>query len=131
MTGGAQLLAILGALGGGTGVVALILLWPQIRKLRSETRKVDVDAALAVDSAEDEHLTRIIQQQAEYLIEPLKAEVKELRAEVGRLRAEMSTLLSKYRSALDWIRAVLALARTHHPDEALLPPVPAEVADDL
>lgn len=120
------------AAGGLGGLGTFILVWPQIRKIRAETRKVDVDAALAVDSAEDAHWQSIVKTQAEAIVEPLRTEVAALRGEVAGLRTEIEALRTRYWRSIHYIRDLLAWIAKHLPNADPGPPViPADIAQDV
>lgn len=119
--------AILGLLSVG-GFASWFYIRPQIRKYRAETNKAIVDAAVAEESAEDEHLKTVVQ----FLVDPLKRRVDDLETEVGQLREEVRTVRKKYYKLVDWARDVMTWARVW-PVEGRppMPTVPAEVLDDL
>lgn len=124
----AVIVALIALFGSGGGLGAFFLLRPQIRKLRAETNKSRIDAAVAEDSAEDEHLKTVV----EFVVGPLKREVTELRTEVASLREEVRTVRKKYYKLLDWARDVRTWARVWPAeDRPPLPTLPTEVLDDI
>lgn len=113
------------------GVVVWVKLAPEIRKLRSEARKTDVDAAVAEDRAEDEHWAAIVRAQTEAVVQPLRQEVDGLRAEVSSLRTEVELVRTRYWRAINHVRALLSWIHRHHPDPTGLPSAPVEIANDI
>lgn len=123
--------ASLGLLSIG-GLGSWFLLRPQIRKLRAETSKAVVEAAVAEDSAEDEHWNAIVRAQVDVLITPLQNEVTGLRNRVAELEGKFAALHLRYWRAIDHIRSTRRWVDTWHPDAQPPPPsVPDEIADDL
>jgi len=123
--------ASLGLLGIG-GFGSWFLLRPQIRKLRADTSKAIVEAAVAEDAAEDEHWNTLVRAQVDVLITPLQNEVKGLRTRVTELEGKFAALHIRYWRAIDWIRSARRWADTWHPESQPPPPtVPPEIADDL
>lgn len=120
----------LGAGGGAVAITALVLLWPNLRKLRAEYGKTRTDAAIAVDAADDAHWRAIVTAQTEALIQPLREEVERQGREISHLREDLAQVTHKHRSAITYIRALLAAWRRQVPD--VEPPVPpAELAADI
>lgn len=119
------------AVGGLTGLALLVKLLPEIRKMRSETRKTDVDAAVAEAAADDAHLKTLV----DALVNPLRDEVTRLRGRIESLEGEVETLRGvqrRYFRLLDWARSVIAWAKGWHADaEPPLPTIPPEIAEDL
>lgn len=111
------------------GLVVWFRLRPDIKKLRAETRRVDLDAALAGDKAEDEHWEAIVRTQVDVIVTPLRQEVTELRAEVSALRTEVETFRTRYWRAIAYIRTLLALHGRHSSEPA--PTAPSEIAADI
>jgi len=123
--------ASLGLLSVG-GLGSWFLLRPQIRKLRAETSKAVVEAAVAEESAEDEHWNAIVRAQVDVLITPLQNEVTGLRNRVADLEGKFAALHLRYWRAIDHIRSTRRWVDTWHPDAQPPPPsVPEEIADDL
>lgn len=117
-------------------VIGLIKVWPEVRKFRAETKKVDIDAALATDKAEDEHWRDIVTAQTEALVKPLReevaggrAEISQLRTEVAQLRLEVETFRTRYWRAIDHIRVLRGLLKRNSTDA--LPAAPSEIAADI
>lgn len=103
---------------------------PELRKLRSETNKVDVDAALAVEERDDEHWREIVTTQTEAIVQPLRAEVERLSREVASLRTEVETFRTRYWRAITYIRMLLAWNGRSGSVEAV-PIAPSEIAGDI
>ncbi len=123
--------ASLGLLSVG-GLGSWFLLRPQIRKLRAETSKAVVEAAVAEESAEDVHWNAIVRAQVDVLITPLQNEVTGLRNRVADLEGKFAALHLRYWRAIDHIRSTRRWVDTWHPDAQPPPPsVPEEIADDL
>lgn len=123
--------ASLGLLSIG-GLGSWFLLRPQIRKLRAETSKAVVEAAVAEETAEDEHWNAIVRAQVDVLITPLQNEVTGLRNRVADLEGKFAALHLRYWRAIDHIRSTRRWVDTWHPDSQPPPPsVPDEIADDL
>jgi len=127
---------IIFSLGGASGLGSIALWWRQERKLKAETRHLDVATGIAVDESDDAHWQRIVAAQTEALVEPLRAEIEVLRAEQQRMRDEMATLRTevethrtRYWRAITYIRALLAWSR--HPSTSDAPAPPAELAVDI
>lgn len=130
----------LGAIGGLGAIATLILLGPNIRKIRAEAGKARVDAAVAEDRAEDDHWRDIVTAQTEALVKPLRDEVERLGTELASLRRELHDVRDqrdqerhRYRSAIGYVRVLLAWIRNHnggtHPMD--LPVPPSEIAGDV
>lgn len=116
----------------GGGALVLVKVWPEIRKLRAEAKKTDVDAAIAEDAADDAHWKSIIATQTEALIQPLTARIEAQDARIEQLERKVDAVSRSYRSALTYIRTLLAWIGRHHngyPDT--LPGAPAEIAADI
>lgn len=121
MSGWQITFGILSGLSGIAALTAWFLLRPQIRKLRAEARKLDIDA-------DDAHLRTIV----DAVVDPLKERVDQLNSEVKELRTELRGVSRLYRAAQRWIRAVLDWQVRHHPDiDPPMPDVPPEIHDDL
>ena len=124
-------LAVLTLVGAG-GFGSWFLLRPQIKKYRADTAKAIVEAAVAEDSAEDEHWNAIVRAQVDVLITPLQNEVTGLRNRVADLEGKFAALHLRYWRAIDHIRSTRRWVDTWHPDAQPPPPsVPEEIADDL
>lgn len=130
MTALTTVFVALGALGSLGGIATLIVAWPTIRKMRAETRKVDVEAAVAEDAGHDARWQAMLKEQRESLIDPLSKEVERLSGEVEQLREGLRSMTSRYRAAIRTLRAYVAWIAEHMPDETP-PPIPPELADDL
>lgn len=124
------------ALGGLSGLGAVLMWRRQAKKLDADTRHVDTTTDLAVDAGEDSHWKAIVQAQTEALVQPLREEIAALRGEVQLLRVETTTLReqvethrTRYWRAITYIRALLAWAR--HPSSSDAPSPPAELAVDI
>jgi len=122
----------------GGGLIAWFKLRPEIQRMRAEARRVDVDAAVAEDRAEDEHTAaltaryrELIAEQTEALVEPLRQEVTSLRAEVASLRTEVELVRTRYWRAIAHIRALVTWIHRHHSDPAGLPVAAAEIVNDI
>lgn len=115
---------------GGT-VFAWFKIRPEIQRLRAETRKVDVDAAVAEDRAEDEHWAAIVRAQTEAVVQPLRQEVIDLRTEVASLRTEVELVRTRYWRAITHVRALLTWIHRHHDQPTGLPVAPTEIAADI
>lgn len=130
-----------GALVSGSifgGIAALLVAIPQIRKIRSEARKSDVDAAVAEDRADDEHWAAIIQTQAEAVVRPLREELDRVSAKAAaleqrldRMQADFDTLRTRYWRAISHIRSLMTWIHRHHTDPDSLPSAPAEISADI
>lgn len=121
-----------GVLGGLGGVTAIIMLLPRIRKLKADTNKVDVDAALAIDSADDARLKAVVELQTTHLLEPMQREVGRLSKRVEDLESQLIQTNLKYHSAIRWIRLCLAYLRAWNPDPTpQLPAIPADIQPDI
>lgn len=128
----AEVFSALGVLGGAGSVATIVLLWPRIRKLRADTRKVDIDAAVAEDTADDAHWKAIVEAQTKSLLEPMQAELKRQGEKIADLERDFRALSSKYWAAVGWIRAALAWTRIWHADAQPPPPaVPPEIQPDV
>lgn len=115
---------------GGSAVV-LVKVWPEIRNLRAQAKKADVDAAVAEDAADDAHWKAIITAQTEALLDPLRGEVARQGAEIVELRKEVREIRRIYGTALAYIRVLLSWIRARHDDPADLPAPPADIAADI
>ena len=126
---------VLGLLGGGTGIAALVYLWPTVQKLRAEAGKTRVDAAVAEDAAEDAHWSALVGAQKEALmalIQPLQEEVDRLGKKVTALEEQVERITHRYRSAVGYIRLLTAWIRQHHGSHPMdLPVPPSEIASDI
>lgn len=124
--------SVFGTLGGLGGIVAIVMLAPRIRKLKADTNKVDVDAALAVETADDARLYRVVELQTTHLLEPMQREVSRLSKRVEDLESQLIQTNLKYHSAIRWIRLCLAYIRTWNPEpNPPLPTIPAEIQPDI
>jgi len=120
----------LGAGGGVTAIAALVYLWPTIQKMRAEAGKARVDAAVAVDAADDAHWQAIVTTQTEALIKPLREEIERQGRKLVALEEDLAQVTHKHRSAIAYIRTVLAAWRRQMP--TVDPPAPpAELAADI
>lgn len=142
MNPASPLFAVLSVGGGIVTIAGGLLAWfklgPEIRKLRSEARRSDVEAAVAEDKAEDDHTAaltaryrELIAEQTEALVQPLRAEVTTLRTEVASLRTEVELVRTRYWRAIAHVRALLGWIHRHHPDPTGLPAAPVEIANDI
>lgn len=113
------------------GLIVWIKVGPEIRKLSADARKVDVDAAVAEDAADDAHWKAIIAAQTEALVQPLREEVVQLRGDVASLRSEVELVRTRYWRAIAHIRGLLTWIHRTHPDSPGLPIPPAEIAADI
>ncbi len=119
-------------------VIAIAKLLPEIRQMRATTHRSNVDAAVARDEREDEHLALVIRTQAEFMLAPLKDDLVDLRSRVRELEAQVQSMRVKYKSALSVIRThvrhVVALAgilNDHSIQYPAPPSIPNDIADDL
>ena len=111
-----------------TALAGLAYVLPTIRKMRSDTKRVDVEAAVAAETADDKHLEGIIRTQAEFIIGPLRQRIADLEKQVEELQG----VQRKYRRAIDWVRQVLAWQRGWHPNaDPPMPTLPPEIVEDL
>ena len=115
----------------GGGLLVWVKIGPEIRKLRAEAKRVDVDAAVAEDRAEDEHWAAIVRAQTEAVVQPLRQEVTDLRTEVASLRTEVELVRTRYWRAISHIRSLMTWIHRHHTDPAGLPTAAAEIAPDI
>lgn len=116
----------------GGGLIVWFKLRPEIRLLRANAKKADVDAAVAEDAADDAHWAAIVKTQTEAIVQPLRQEVERQGAEIVELRKEVREIRMTYRSALAYIRTLLAwIGRQHHGYPSDLPGAPAEIAADI
>lgn len=99
-------LAILGALGGAGGLVALLTVRGQRRKLLSESHSIDADAATKLSAASLELLEPARQEigRLEKKLTSALAQVDALQAEVGSLRSQVSTMTKDLADSHDEIR---------------------------
>lgn len=126
------LFSAVGTVGGIGGITTLILLWPRFRKLRADTRRVDVDSALAVDVAQDAAWQRIIEVQTEALLSPMRAELKRQGDRITDLEIQLTAARAKYWLAIRWIRQALTWISRWHPNSRPEPPaLPAEIQADV
>lgn len=122
------IITTLGILGVGGGGAAWFLLRPQIKKLKAEAGRAAVEAEVAEDRSDDEHLKTVV----EYVIKPLKQELQDLRTEVVAMRAQMDAQARRYRSLLGWTRKVFAWQQMWHPNvDPPLPSLPPDIADEI
>lgn len=126
---GEEWLSIVMAIVGGGGIGGGLTAWWQIKKLKGETTKVEIDAAIAVDSAEDKHLLAIIENQAQHLITPLRDEVGRLRLEVNDLSKALRDQQNRFWRWVSWGRDMVVWARLWHGDEEGKPPYPPPPED--
>lgn len=119
--------------GGVAALVSLVMLWPQIQKARADAGKARVDAAVAEDTAEDAHWQAIVTAQTEAVVKPLREEVERLSRKVTSLEERVEQISQRYRSAIGYVRILLAWIRRHHQtDHPMdLPVAPAEIAGDI
>lgn len=115
----------------GGGLIVWFKLRPEIRLLRSNAKKVDVDAAVAEETADDAHWKAIIAAQTEALVQPLRNEVTELRTEVASLRTEVELVRTRYWRAIAHIRALMTWINRHQPEAVGLPAPSAEIVNDI
>lgn len=115
----------------GGGLIVWFKLRPEIRLLRANAKKADVDAAVAEDAADDAHWTAIIKAQTEAVVQPLRLEVTDLRAEVASLRTEVELVRTRYWRAIAHIRALMTWISRNHPDSTGLPLPAAEITNDI
>lgn len=118
-------LTIVTVLFGAGGIVGGLTAWGTNRKLTAEASKVEVDAAIAVDSAEDKHLLTIIENQAQHLVTPLREEVSRLRIEVQDLRKALQDQTASYWRLVTWARDMIIWSRMWHAGEESKPPHPS------
>lgn len=126
-------------LGAATSVTALILLPRQIKKLRSDTTKVDAetenvnaDTAVMVATGEDQHWLGIIKTQTESLVEPMQKRLDVLEAQVAKLEEDLSQSRQLQRSAIGYIRVLLRWVNQHLAQVTEpIPPPPVEIASEL
>lgn len=123
------------AIGGLSGLAAFLLWRHQARKVDAEARSTNVSADVAEMAAEDAHIREALSRQEEFFIAPLRDEMKRLSEKVqeqeGRLEAlsqKVDSLSRKYRSAVDYIRVIVARLR-HHGHE--VPLATEDIASDL
>lgn len=81
------IVAVIGLLGGATGIGTLFLIWPQLRKLQQDTRKVEADTDLA-----DADVLDRISSVAERQMNAALARADHAESEVAKLRVEVATL---------------------------------------
>lgn len=116
-------LTVLGLALGGGGVAAIM-------KARYD-RKSGIEAQETVeDNAIAERWKQLSQAQIEILLNPLKQRLTEVETAVRDLEAELGKSRRKYWTAVPYIRTLLALLRHHAPD-AVAPPVPVEIIEDV
>lgn len=128
-----------GTLGGIGGIATLLLIWPRLRKMRADTKKVDIDAALAQDAAQDAAWRSIIEVQTAALLGPMRDELKRqgehIKTQDGRiteLEVQLTAARAKYWVAIRWIRAALLWAHRWHPNsKPEVPALPVEIQADV
>lgn len=125
------LVTIVVALGGASGLAALIYIVPTYRKLKAEALRVATDTTLATSAGEDSHFERIIKLQTETLIAPLEERVRAQGDRIAALERENYDVRVRYRAALALIRRLFAWIAHSHTDAQDLPAVPDLIADDL
>jgi len=126
VSGWGAAITILVALAGGGGA-AWFLLRPQIKKLRAEAEKIDVDTRLVAAAAEDAHLKTIV----DYVVKPLREELHEVREKLTALESQVNTISRRYRMALEYVRQVLVWSRWHKDLDPPLPQAPPEILDEI
>lgn len=117
------ILAVLG-MGLSGGGVGAIMKARYDRKQGVESQEITEDNAIA------ERWKQLSQAQIEILLNPLKARLTEVELRVVDLEAELGRSRRKYWTAVPYIRALVALLRYHAPD-AIVPPVPVEIVEDV
>jgi len=108
---------------GGGGVASLM-------KARYDRQQGIESQEIAEDDAIAERWKQLSQAQIEMLLNPLKVRLTEVEDKVQTLEAELGKSRRKYWTAVPYIRALLSLLRHHAPD-AVTPPVPIEIAEDV
>lgn len=123
----------LGTGGGAAAIGVLVYLWPTIQKMRAEAGKAITEAAVMADAAEDAHWQAIVTAQTEAVVKPLREEVERLSRKVTGLEERVEQISQRYRSAIGYVRILLAWIRRHHQtDHPMdLPVAPAEIAGDI
>lgn len=118
-------IAVLGAIGGGSGVAAII-------KARAD-RKQGVDAhEIAEDDALLARWEKLAQAQVELLLQPLKDQLADLTKKVVGLEGEIEETRTKYWKIVNHVRTLYSWIAKHVTDPDLVPPTPpADVADDI
>lgn len=127
----------LGALGGIGALATLILVAPNIKKLRAEAHQTEVDAAVSEGAADDEHFRTMIATQTEFVVAPLREEVARQGVRIGELEAQVKSIRRLYRMAVDTLRAFvqysLVLVGLLPPGTTPPPPpaIPNDIAEDF
>lgn len=121
----AVVIAVFTAVGGGTGVAAII-------KARSDSKQ-GVDAhELAEDDALQERWKKLAEAQLKLLLEPLQLQLTDLTAKVTKLEGEITETRTKYWKAIAYVRTLNSWIAKHVTDPDLVPPAPpADFAGDI
>lgn len=119
------LIAAMTAIGGGSGVAAII-------KARSDSKQ-GVDAhELAEDDALQERWQKLAEAQLKLLLEPLQLQLTDLTAKVAKLELEITETRTKYWKAIAYVRTLNSWIAKHVTDPDLVPPAPpADLVGDI
>ncbi|WP_280273365.1 hypothetical protein [Nocardia wallacei] len=123
-----EIIGLVGVLAGALGV------WHAARtKTEAETRNASADDDIERERLADERLKTLLDSQRadfESIVQPLRDDVDALRNEVRDLHNVIDALRARYRVALDYVRQLLAWARSR-PDADSIPQVPLTIADEV
>ncbi|MFI5778147.1 hypothetical protein [Nocardia sp. NPDC051570] len=123
-----DILTLAGVLAGALGV------WHAARlKTRVEARNATADDDIERKRLDGDHLKMLLDAQRadfESIVKPLRDDVDNLRKEVRELHSVIDALRARYRLAVDYIRQLLAWARTQ-PGSESAPPPPQLIADEV
>lgn len=100
------LLAVVGALGGSAGLVSILTLRGQRRKIQAETRIIDTDAASKLSAASLALLepARVEVDRLSRKLADASVQIDALQAEVESLRGQVSTLTKDLAASHDEVR---------------------------
>jgi uncharacterized coiled-coil protein SlyX len=131
---------IIGATGGTIGITGLATVRAQARKLRAETRHLDITTTTTASAAGDQHWQTLIAAHTTHLLTPLQDEVARLGARlseqdhhiseqdqhISALRTELAAQRCTTDLLATYLRALLTWARRqpHNPGDPIPTPPP-------
>lgn len=118
--------------------VAVVKVWPEVRRMVADARHASVTTALAAESASDARWVSLIEQQTKSLLEPLQQQVERQGQRIDHLEQEIKSTRRLYRRSLDlllaYVRHVAILAgilNDHSIPHPPPPAIPADIHDDM
>lgn len=130
----AALMSVATALLGSGGVAAVL-------KARTDRNIGIAQTGIEEDTAIAQRWKDLVDSQVKLLVEPMRetladqaAKITEMEVSIRNLRIEVEAVRTKYWRAVQFIRALMNWGRLNVPDQNTLntlPPVPAELAEDI